>query len=175
MANIFIIPGLGNSGPEHWQTWMENQLPGAVRIQQKEWEAPSCADWISSINMALKNIDPSTVILVGHSLGCVTIARWAAQAQAPIKGALLVAPSDIESPVYEFPATGFTPIPLHPIPFPTIVVASDDDVWVSPERAAFFAKRWGSELVNIGHAGHINAAAGFGPWPEGINILKRLF
>lgn len=174
MAKIFIVPGLGNSGPEHWQTWMENQLPGAVRIHQKEWETPSCDDWISSINTALKDIDPSTVILVGHSLGCVTIARWAAKAQAPIKGALLVAPSDIESPVYEFPATGFTPIPLTPIPFPTIVVTSDDDVWVSVDRAAYFAKHWGSALVNIGHAGHINVAAGFGPWPEGIKILEKL-
>jgi predicted alpha/beta hydrolase family esterase len=175
MINIFIIPGLGNSGPEHWQTWMEDQLPGAVRIQQKEWDAPACEDWISSINTALNDIDPSTVVLVGHSLGCVTIARWAEQSKSPIRGAMLVAPSDIESPVYEFPATGFTPIPLTPIPFPTIVVTSDDDHWVSLDRAKFFAAKWGRELVNIGHAGHINAAAGFGHWPEGIDILKKLF
>jgi predicted alpha/beta hydrolase family esterase len=174
MTKIFIIPGLGNSGPEHWQTWFEKQLPGTVRIDQKEWDAPVCEDWIATINNALKDVDPATVILVGHSLGCVTIARWAEQAKAPIKGAMLVAPSDIESPVYEFPATGFTPIPSTPIPFPTIVVTSDDDHWVSLDRAKFFAERWGSELVNIGNAGHINAVAGYGPWPEGLKLLNRL-
>ena len=174
MANIFIIPGLGNSGPEHWQTWFEKQLPGAVRIDQKEWDAPACEEWITGINFALKDVDPGEVILVGHSLGCVTIAQWAQQSKFPVKGALLVAPSDIESPVYEFPATGFTPIPLSPLPFPTIVVTSDDDHWVSLDRAKFFAEKWGSELVNIGKAGHINAVSGYGPWPEGIDILKRL-
>ncbi len=174
MTNIFIIPGLGNSGPGHWQTWLENQLPGTVRINQEEWESPACEDWLASINAALIDIDPSTIVLVGHSLGCVTIAHWAHQFRAPIKGALLVAPSDIESPVYEFPATGFTPIPLQPIPFPTIVVTSSDDHWVSLERAKFFAAEWGSEFINIGNAGHINAVSGLGPWPEGLAILNKL-
>ncbi|WP_333820573.1 alpha/beta hydrolase [Ohtaekwangia sp.] len=32
----------------------------------------------------------------------------------------------------------------------------------------------GSELVSVGPAGHINVAAGFGNWPQGIELLKRL-
>jgi predicted alpha/beta hydrolase family esterase len=91
-----------------------------------------------------------------------------------IKGALLVAPSDIEAPAYTFKAEGFAPIPLERLPFPTIVVASSNDVWVSLERARFFADAWGSEFLNIGEAGHINAASGHGEWREGMDILKRL-
>jgi len=174
MNNHFIVPGLGNSGPQHWQTFFENTGNNFQRIVQQEWEAPDCNDWIANIDKAIAGYDLSTVILIGHSLGCVTIAHWAKQYHKNIKGALLVAPSDIENPVYTFPATGFSPIPSDTINFKTIVVASTDDPWVSAERASFFAGNWGSEFVNIGNAGHINAASGHWKWDEGLQILKTL-
>ena len=174
MTQYFIIPGLGNSGPEHWQTWMEQQGPNFRRIDQREWDAPSCPDWLDAIDQALEGRDLSQVVLVAHSLGCSTVAHWAKRSGKVIKGALLVGPSDIEAPVYTFEAKGFAPIPLERIPFPTIVVASTNDVWVSLERASFFAAHWGSELVNVGEAGHINAVSGYGPWPAGLEILSRL-
>ena len=174
MTQYLIIPGLGNSGPAHWQTWFEQSLPNCKRIQQKEWDVPDLADWLKAIDEEVANYDPATVVLIGHSLGCSTIAHWAKHSGKIIKGAMLVAPSDIEAPVYTFPATGFTPIPLNKILFKTIVVTSSNDVWVSDERARYFANCWGSDYINIGDAGHINADAGFGPWEEGVSILKRL-
>ena len=174
MTHYLIIPGLGNSGPAHWQTWLEQTVPNCQRIEQQEWDAPDLADWLKAIDEAVANYDPASVVLIGHSLGCSTIAHWAKHSGKIIKGAMLVAPSDIEAPVYTFPATGFTPIPLDKIPFKTIVVASSNDVWVSAERARYFADCWGSDYINIGDAGHINADAGFGPWEEGVLILKKL-
>lgn len=174
MNHYFIIPGLGNSGPQHWQTYFETTGHNFQRIQQQEWDAPVCSDWITTIQETISMYDPASVILIGHSLGCATIAHWAAAYGVKIKGAMLVGPSDIESPVYTFPAKGFTPIPLQRIHFPTLVVASSDDPWVSMERAIFFAGCWGSELANIGDAGHINAASGYGDWPEGLQLLKKL-
>ncbi len=173
MTQYFIVPGLGNSGPDHWQTYFEQTLSNCKRIEQKEWDAPDCNDWINAIDAALKGYDLSTVVLIGHSLGCTAIAHWFVQFGKSIKGALLVAPSDIESPVYTFPATGFTPIPLQKFSFKTIVVWSENDEWVSARRAAYFAQQWGSELVSIGNAGHINAASGFGKWEQGNTLLKR--
>jgi uncharacterized protein len=172
MTNYFIVPGLGNSGPAHWQTFFENSVPNFKRINQAEWEAPECGDWIIAIEKVIAGYDPATVILIGHSLGCTAIAHWAAKYPKKIKGALLVAPSDIESVSYTFPATGFSPIPLASIPFKTIVVASTNDQWVSFERAKFFATSWQSSFINIGDAGHINADAGFGQWPAGLELLK---
>jgi predicted alpha/beta hydrolase family esterase len=174
MTNYFILPGLGNSGPQHWQTHFEHSGANFHRINQQEWDAPVCDDWINTIDATLSNYDLSTIVLIGHSLGCVTIAHWAARFNKIIKGAMLVAPSDIENPVYTFPAVGFAPIPQQKIHFKTIVVASTDDPWVSIERANFFADNWGSQLINIGNAGHINADAGFGKWDEGLEILKTL-
>ena len=42
MTNYFIVPGLGNSGPEHWQTYFEKSGSNFQRIEQQEWEAPAC-------------------------------------------------------------------------------------------------------------------------------------
>jgi predicted alpha/beta hydrolase family esterase len=174
MTNYFIVPGLGNSGPEHWQTWFEKSVPGMQRINQREWDAPQCSDWIENINETISQFDLSTVVLIGHSLGCSTIAHWAQAYNKKIKGALLVAPSDLEAPGYTFPAKGFDPIPRNKINFKTIVVASENDPWVSIDRAEYFAGNWGSEFIRIGNAGHINVASGHGPWPKGLEILKTL-
>jgi uncharacterized protein len=174
MTHYFIVPGLGNSGPAHWQTFFEQSLPGVSRIHQQEWDAPDCRDWITTINNAIHGYDPASVILIGHSLGCAAIVHWAKQYTTTIKGALLVAPSDPEAPQYTFPTTGFTPLPQEKLPFPSIVVASSNDEWISMEKATLFAHNWGSQLITIGEAGHINAASGFGNWQEGLTILDTL-
>lgn len=174
MTNYFIVPGLGNSGPEHWQTFFETSGDNFQRINQQEWDAPVCKDWVETIDKAITGYDLSTVILIGHSLGCSTIAHWANQYNKKIKGALLVAPSDVEAQHYTFPAKGFAPVPKDKINFKTIVVASTNDQWVSFERAKYFADNWGSEFISIGDAGHINAASGHKEWKEGLEILKTL-
>jgi predicted alpha/beta hydrolase family esterase len=174
MTNYFIIPGLGNSGPDHWQTHFEQSGENFTRINQADWETPTSADWIKNIDEALAGYDLATVVLIGHSLGCTAIANWAKHYQKTIKGALLVAPSDLEAPQYTFDTVGFDHVPLDKINFKTIIVASTDDEWVSIERAAFFADKWGSDFINIGNAGHINATAGYGKWAEGLEILKTL-
>jgi len=174
MNNYFIVSGLGNSGPQHWQTYFERTGENFKRIEQQEWDAPNCNDWTATIDKAIEGYDLQTIILIGHSLGCATIAHWCARYNKKIKGALLVAPSDLEAPQYDFPAKGFAPFPKNKIDFKTIVVASTDDPWVSIERAKYFADKWGSEFVNIGNAGHINVSSGHSEWKEGLEILKRL-
>ena len=174
MTNYLIVPGLGNSGPEHWQTYFQNSGDNFYRIEQEEWDSPTCEKWIETIDKKVSEFDISSVVLIGHSLGCSAIAHWAKKYKRQIKGALLVAPSDPEATHYNFPATGFAPIPLDMINFKTIVVASEDDVWVSLKRAIFFADTWGSEFINIGNAGHINVASGHTNWEEGMKILRTI-
>jgi len=174
MTNYLIVPGLGNSGPEHWQTFFENFGDNFKKIIQQEWDAPVCNDWVTAIEKEVSKYDAATVVLIGHSLGCITIAHWANKYKNIIKGALLVAPSDVEAQGYTFPAKGFSPAPTEKINFKTIVVASENDPWVSLERANHFADSWGSEFINIGKAGHINVASGHNEWKEGLEILNRL-
>ncbi len=174
MTNYLIVPGLGNSDKDHWQSFFERLGNNYHRINQKEWDAPKCSDWIKAIDKEVSKYDSKSVVLVGHSLGCATIAHWAKKYKCKIKGAMLVAPSDLELPQYNFPCKGFDPIPDKKIGFKTIVVTSTNDQWVSVARAELFAKNWGSQLVKIGKAGHINTASGYGFWKEGVEILEKL-
>ena len=174
MTNYLIVPGLGNSGPEHWQTYFQNSASNFIRIEKKDWDTPTCDDWIKNIDEKLLSFDISSVVLIGHSLGCSTIAQWAAKYKRNIKGAMLVAPSDLEAPNYTFPTKGFAPIPLDRMNFKSIVVASSNDIWVSLDRAKFFADNLGSDFINIGEAGHINVSSGHTNWEEGLTILKKV-
>jgi predicted alpha/beta hydrolase family esterase len=54
------------------------------------------------------------------------------------------------------------------------VVSRTDDPFVTVERAEFFARSWGGSRVKIANAGHINAASGHGPWPEGEKWLEQI-
>lgn len=172
-STILILPGLGNSGPQHWQSIWQRKF-NFKRVEQRDWDTPFCSDWIEEINREVKRHDPADVILVAHSSSCTAIAYWALKFDIKIKGALIVAPSDTEADTYPQGTTGFKPVPLFNLPFKSIVVASTDDFYVTEERARHFAENWGSELVLLGNAGHINVTAGFGDWDEGLEILKRL-
>jgi predicted alpha/beta hydrolase family esterase len=106
MTNYFIVPGLGNSGPEHGHSYFEKSGSNFQRILQKEWESPACTDWIERIDKTITAVDLSTVVLIGHSLGCLPIVHRSKKYGRKIKGVLLVAPSDPEASHYTFPATG---------------------------------------------------------------------
>jgi len=172
-STILIIPGLGNSGEDHWQSRWEREF-NFKRINQKDWDTPVCNDWIETIDHTIKTLDSENIILVGHSLACSTIGYWSKKYNRKIKGALLVAPSDTEADTYPTGTTGFAPMPIQALPFRSIVVASTNDFYVRLDRATFFAHRWGSELINIGEAGHINIASGYGKWDYGLQMLKQL-
>ncbi|MEP6729529.1 MAG: alpha/beta hydrolase [bacterium] len=177
MTTTLILPGLSNSGPEHWQSLWERLDATCVRLQQAEWESPACSDWVATLDDAVKNLE-SNAVLVAHSSSCALVSHWVRVAPkehlARIVGALLVAPSDPDGPSYPVGPTGFSPVPLERLPFPSIVVASEDDVYVTMSTARRYADEWGSELVSIGRAGHINSASGLGAWPAGYALLERL-
>jgi len=171
---ILIVPGLYNSEPEHWQSHWERAWPQAERVDQADWEQPTLAEWVAGLVEAVRR-RPGAV-LVGHSLGCALIAHLARiRGGRDIGGAMLVAPADVER---ERPAgpllQGFAPMPRDRLPFPSLVVASRDDPYVTIDRAADFATAWGARLVDLGRAGHINVAAGYGPWTTGRALLQDL-
>jgi predicted alpha/beta hydrolase family esterase len=174
LPRVLIVPGWENSGPEHWQSLWERANPHRFgRVQQRDWNAPRLDDWIGALDAAIA-AQPAPVVLVAHSLGCIAIAHWAARFTRTVAGALLVAPADVERADTPEPIRCFAPVPLQPLSFRTLLVASDSDEYLSMDRAEHFARCWGSELVPLGAAGHINTAAGFGPWPEGERMLERL-
>lgn len=174
-VRVLILPGLFNSGEAHWQSQWERQFSGLHRVEQQDWETPNAKDWVERLNQEIAAAD-GEVVLVAHSLACTLITRWAQQypEARKVRGALLVAPSDTEADSYPSGTSGFVPMSTQRLPFPTIVVASTDDPYVTQERAKTFSQAWGSELVWVKNAGHINGQTGYGPWPEGAELLFKL-
>jgi predicted alpha/beta hydrolase family esterase len=170
---VLILPGYDNSGPGHWQSLWERAHPEYVRVQQRSWTAPVCDEWVAALDAALVAA-PAPPVLVAHSLGCLTVAHHALRHRRPVKGALLVAPPNADDPTFPPIVKGFRPIPRQPLPFPSILVASDDDWHMNPEDARTLAGAWGSRFVLLARAGHINTDAGFGPWPDGERLLAEL-
>lgn len=176
---VLIIPGLSGSGEGHWQTLWEVKHPSFKRIEQRDWEQPECSEWLTQIDEAVKEQVAlnQKVILVAHSLGCSAVAHWAAaypELAPAVHGVLLVAPADVDAFGMPPQVKSFSPMPIFRLPFSSIVVASQNDPYVSLARAEFFSQSWGSQFVDVGLAGHINTAAGFGVWPEGEQLLHRL-
>jgi predicted alpha/beta hydrolase family esterase len=171
---ILIVPGLGDSPPGHWQDLWLRRVPNATKVEQDDWDDPHLCKWLSNLSAALERFPGA--ILVGHSLGCSAIVRLAVLPAARwVRGALLVAPPDLElrTPI-QGRLADFAPMPLTPLPFAALVVASADDPYVSLRRARVFAQAWGAELVSLGLAGHINIASGHGHWPWGQELLRSL-
>jgi hypothetical protein len=170
---VLLVPGWGDSGPGHWQTLWEQANPGFRRVVQRDWHYPVRAEWVETLEQAIRSAGVP-VVLAAHSLGCIAVAHCARNGAPPIRGALLVAPPDVEHP--DFPAVleGFAPIPRDRLAFPSVVVASRNDPFGDFERTRSLAQAWGSRFVDAGACGHINTDAGFGAWPLGEALLAEL-
>jgi uncharacterized protein len=172
---VLIVPGWNGSGPGHWQTIWERKNR-YERLSQRDWQNPELEEWTASLGAAI-SARAGDVVLVAHSVGCLTVDHWAAlypRSASQVTGALLVAPPDVGSrpgcpqPMRRFAARDSALL------FPSVVVASQNDPNGKLRFAEETARGWGSRLVNAGHAGHINVASGHGPWPEGERLLRSL-
>lgn len=174
---ILLVPGLEGSGPGHWQRRWAEEIDNCQIAELGSWDTPHRNTWINRLNLAVHRAG-RPVILVAHSLGCILTAWWSKFEQPglsfPVAGALLVAPPEVDFFPRDERLTGFAPTPADALPFPSILVGSRNDPWIGFETAKGLAKRWGSDFVDAGNAGHINADSGLGSWEDGKRLLARL-
>ncbi|MFZ4552619.1 MAG: RBBP9/YdeN family alpha/beta hydrolase [Aquabacterium sp.] len=169
-VRTLIIPGLNNSGEDHWQTWLGTQYRHSKRVQQHDWAEPDLLAWSEQIARTVQSAKPGTIwVAVAHSFGCLALAHYLDQlasrrdrglgAGGRIQAALLVAPADPVkfNVVHRLPQSG--------LGIPTQMIGSENDPWMPLDRAQSWAELWGSRFINLGRAGHINAESGFGAWP----------
>ena len=179
-VTTLFVPGLRGYIPDHWQTLMAEQIPGSVTVQPLAENKLSREARVAALDEALAGI-AGDVLLVAHSAGVLTTVHWDRAPTRPILGALLVAPADVEAPMPEgYPTLdeitsgGWLPIPRSPLSFPAMVVASRDDPLALFARTEELARAWGAELHDAGDVGHLNPAAGFGSWPEGLRLWEEM-
>lgn len=193
-THYLLLPGWQNSGPAHWQSIWETQLP-AQRVMQHDWMHPLRGDWITRLEdhvlsipehsaqqarrqtaeNALK-IEEKSIIFIGHSLGCHLVAAWAVLSKQThrIQGALLVAPPDGVREQFPQELKSWRPPVLQKLPFPSICVISSNDPFCDLQAGKDMAAAWGSELIELGDKGHINADSGLLDWPQGKALLAKL-
>jgi predicted alpha/beta hydrolase family esterase len=173
MSTLRVVfqPGVGNSEREHWQSIWARGTPDAVWVEQRDWDHPVRDEWVATLAATVRGT-PGRKVIVAHSLGCLAVADAAAVLLGgEVIGAFVVAVPDVSSPQFPREAVGFRPALELSLPFPSVLVASADDPYASLEYAQRVARRWGSQFVQVGAAGHINARSGLGAWAEG----RRLF
>lgn len=177
---ILMVPGLRDHVADHWQTLLAAKLPNARCVPPLEHDKLSCAARVAALDQALADID-GPVILVAHSAGVMITVHWAQAHHRPIHGALLATPADLETPMpAAYPTMevlrehDWLPVPNARLSFPSIVASSSNDPLCSAARAAQLAACWGSHLVELGDVGHLNPAAGFGPWPMAESLIDSL-
>ena len=164
--SFLIVPGLHDSDAEHWQSrWQE--CFGLPRMVQRDWNTPDIDLWAQTLERHVRELSAPVVILA-HSFGCLTTAFAAARLRDKIGGALLVAPADPVKFGLEHRMSN------NGLPFPSIVVASRNDPWITLDRANDWADRWESSFVDLGKAGHINSESGFGDWSGGWELARSL-
>lgn len=166
-ADILIIPGWDDSGPNHWQSRWQRKLSSARRVEQRDFSRPVLAEWRPVIERAVEDC-ARPVVIVAHSLGVLAALHAAARVGEKIVGAFLVAPPS-ERAIRETQAidAAFLPYPRSRLPFKAALVGSDDDPFAEPGFARELAVEIGATYLDAGASGHINVESGHGPWPEG--------
>lgn len=177
LIRYLILPGWQGSGPDHWQTHWQRLIPNAQRVEQANWQHPQRSDWVAELERSVAS-EPTPVVLIAHSLGCITVAHWAAETspalRSRVRGALLVAPADVERNNCPEALRDFAPIPRQPLGFPSVLVGSSNDTAASQHRTVAMGSHWGSQSVILDQAGHINTAAGYTHWEHGFVHLYQL-
>ena len=168
-VRLLIVPGLHGSGREHWQSWLQARSAGALRVEQADWSVADIARWSARIEATLASDPRARWIAVAHSFGCLALAHHALHAGvgSPVRSALLVAPADPRRFGCE------DALPAGALPFASRLIGSRNDPWLRFDEARRWAQRWRSDFIDLGAAGHINPASGYGAWPEIARLVER--
>ncbi len=168
--SLIFLAGIGNSGPEHWQRiWYERE--GGVWVEHESWDYPVRDAWMKDLEDALAATGGPKVV-IAHSLGCLMAADLAWSEESGVTSAFLVAVPDTRGDHFPEEAEGFNPPPYGRLPFPAVMVASQDDPYGSTGHATTVAEQLGAELIGVGAKGHLNGSSGLGDWPEGWSLFK---
>lgn len=172
-TRVLIVPGLGDSGPSHWQTWLQRQYRDSARVIQRNWQEPDLSAWADCIKAALEKDRNSSWVAVAHSFGCLALAHHIHRSNSTgadhrIAHALMVAPANPKKFGLKSTDLGEQGLGVS-----STLIASEDDPWMSLNEALDWGRRWGGRCLNLGAVGHINAESGFNVWPFARHLVDQ--
>ena len=179
-----ILHGWQGSGPDHWQTWLSEQLRAAEREVRypdlPDADKPALDGWLGALSDTLDGLPDDGFDVVAHSLGAVLWLHHAAvdsgtTSPRPSRVALVAPPS---------PATTVAElVPFFPVQLDidavrraadgTVLVGGDDDPYTPEGIAVAYGRPLKMPTTVIPGGGHLNPDAGYGPWPAVLDWCGR--
>jgi predicted alpha/beta hydrolase family esterase len=176
-----LIHGWQGNEAEHWQTWLAAQLVTAGREVRypslPHPDNPRVDAWLSALSQTLDGLPDDGFDVLCHSLGVLLWLHHVRGGNGPRPARVaLVAPPSPHTTVPEL-------VPFLPVPFEadvvrhasdgTVLVCADNDPYCPEGAAAAYGRPLKMPTTVIPGAGHLNLAAGLGPWPAVLDWCGR--
>lgn len=181
---VIVIHGWADSPSRAWFPWLKNELERkgfAVEApQMPSSKTPKLSEWLETIEKMVGIPDLNTYF-VGHSLGCVTIARYLAKLPSSVKigGCIFVAgfSGSLKNPdTYEFNKLSedwdWSSVKIHSDNFVNIY-STDDDI-VPQERWNDMKKYLNSKVIIEENKGHFRQDEGVFELPVVVEEILRI-
>ena len=187
-ADILIVPGWSSSGPNHWQSRWERNLPTARRVEQDDWITPHKDAWVGRLIERIAEAQ-RPVVLIAHSLGVrnsCTCGREAATGasrgcfprRARRRGECGHLASDERRNLHP-EWTGLRPAAQHSARHPGRARRILERPLLQPRPGAAVGRRLGrTNSLRRATRATSTPDSGHGPWPEGLlhlgGFMKQL-
>lgn len=174
MKRVIIVHGWDGYPEEGWFPWLKSELEKRgfeVEIPQlPEPESPRIYNWVPALKKSIGKPDKNTY-LVGHSMGCQTIARYleTLSTETKIGGVVFVAgffkrlsgleddPEVLETDKHWLKTPlDFSKVKSHISK--STAIFSDNDPWVPLDNQEDFRKKLGSKIIVEHDMGHFSAS-----------------
>lgn len=191
---FFLIHGWEGRPDGHWFPYLSLELkangfsvfapqmpPGTRMYADKErryTQIPKVKEWLRFLKEYVEKPDRNTYF-VGHSLGCIAIARYLAELpqKAKVGGCVFVAgfSGRLNIPeIREFYELPFDPEKARAHCDKFTMIFSDNDSYVPMEQSLSFAKELGAKTILERGKGHFTADNGVKALPSAFRALLQM-
>ncbi|MEX9784451.1 RBBP9/YdeN family alpha/beta hydrolase [Providencia manganoxydans] len=176
---VIIIHGYTASPEKNWFPWLKAQLEQqgvVVKVPaMPDPLSPNPQRWQQHLLDAQIELDKDTVV-IGHSLGCVTLLRYLASQQQQVGGYLLVSGfTEEQATLPELKAHTDISLDyanLKSLSDKRISIISSNDSIVSPQSSRTLATLLETEVITVENAGHFLDREGFSEFPLILKVLN---
>ncbi len=182
MKKVFIIHGWSGSPDSSWFPWLKDELSAqnisAEVLHMPNMDFPKMDEWVNYLHTKIDTPSEET-FLVGHSLGCMAIMRYAESLKEgeKIGGMLLVSGFSRSIGIPYLDSFFETPLNYekvaHVVTHKTFI-NSDDDPYVPLEEGKLLEEKLNGTLIILNNVGHINQASGFTTFTTGMEELLKM-
>lgn len=178
MKHAYLIHGT-STRDDDWFPWLEATAAPQINIDRLLLPNPfnpQKNDWNAAVNQQLTPQDG--IILIAHSLGCITALRFIQRSQIKDVRLLLVGAFDSNLPNYPELNSFMNPVPNYELITPkvskaTIITAKDDPI-APYQNSIKIARKLGANLIVQPTGGHFLTSDGYQSFPLALKELQKL-